>query len=157
MKQKIVKMAAYTYCTPLFCPLLYFSVSLMLFLMLMMSWISGLYNTLWKLTVAYTVDNLWGSFSRMETLSPWANSRLYRNKALLVVEKDRITECLSKWDIHKSIRWDGINPRQLRELANVTVRLFSVSFERSQWSGEVPDDSTKANLTLHLKKECIED
>lgn len=122
-------------------------------LMLMMSWISSAHCK--EFTVPFTVGNLQGSFSRTEILSLWANSRLYRNKALLTVEKDRIRECLSKLDIHKSMRWDGINPRLLRELTNVIVRLLSVIFERSQWSGEVPDDLKKARITPFFKKEYI--
>lgn len=51
---------------------------------------------------------------------------------MLTAEKNKIRKCLSKVDIHKSVGYDGINPRLLRELVNVVVRLLSVIFKRSQ-------------------------
>jgi len=53
---------------------------------------------------------------------------------------------------------DGMHPRVLRELADVMSLLsHSIIFERSGRTGEVPEDSRKANSTPIFKKGKEED
>jgi len=62
--------------------------------------------------------------------------------------KDR----LGNLNAHKSMGPDGMQPRVLRELADVIAELFSIIFERSWRTGEVPEDWRKANVTPVFKK-----
>jgi len=64
---------------------------------------------------------------------------------------------LSKLDTHKSMGPDGMHPRVLRELADVIAEPLSIIFERSWWTGEVPEDWRKANVTPVFKKGKKED
>lgn len=59
---------------------------------------------------------------------------------------------LGKFDIHKSTCSDEILPQMLRKLANTIVRLFTIIFERSRQSGEVPENWKKANVIPDFKK-----
>jgi len=45
-----------------------------------------------------------------------------------VVEKDQVREYLSKLDIHKSMRPNGMHPQVLRKLADVIARPHSIIF-----------------------------
>ena len=48
---------------------------------------------------------------------------------------------VSKLDIHKSMGPDGLHPRMMRELANVTTNPFSITFEMLwQLRGKLPND-----------------
>jgi len=76
---------------------------------------------------------------------------------LSLVEEDCVGDHLSNLDIHKSMGPDGMHPRVLRELADVTVEPLSNIFERSWRIGEVPEDWRKANVTPVFKKGKKED
>ncbi|GAB0180640.1 mitochondrial enolase superfamily member 1 [Grus japonensis] len=47
---------------------------------------------------------------------------------------------------------DGMHPRVLRDLTDVIAMPFSIIFERSWKTEEVPEDWRKANVTLVFKK-----
>ena len=47
---------------------------------------------------------------------------------------------------------DGMPQKELKVLANVIARVISIIFERSQPSGEIPNDWKKANITPIFKK-----
>ncbi|GAB0205341.1 mitochondrial enolase superfamily member 1 [Grus japonensis] len=83
--------------------------------------------------------------------------RVWRKEDLPLVKKHQVREHLGKLDIHKSIGPDGMHTRVLRELADVVAGLFSVIFERSWKTGEVPEDWRKASVTLVFKKGKKED
>ncbi|KFV77696.1 hypothetical protein N308_04573, partial [Struthio camelus australis] len=74
-----------------------------------------------------------------------------------LVEEDRVRDHLGKPDIHKSMSPNGMHPRVLRELADVTARPLSIILERSWRSGEVPEDWKKASVTPVFKKGKKED
>ncbi|PKU39174.1 rna-directed dna polymerase from mobile element hypothetical protein [Limosa lapponica baueri] len=69
-----------------------------------------------------------------------------------LVEEDQVREQLSKLDIHKPMGLDGMHPRVLRELAEVTAGPLSTIFEKSWRTREVPEDWRKANVTPVFKK-----
>jgi len=58
----------------------------------------------------------------------------------------------SVWDQHKSMGPDGMHPRVLRELAEVTAELLSVVFNRPWKTGEVPEDWRIASVPLVFRK-----
>ncbi|KGL76821.1 RNA-directed DNA polymerase from mobile element jockey, partial [Tinamus guttatus] len=73
------------------------------------------------------------------------------------VEEDWVREHLRQLDTHKCIGPDGIHPRVLSELVDVTAKPLSIIFERSWRTGEVPEDWKKANVTPVFKKGKKED
>lgn len=52
---------------------------------------------------------------------------------------------------------DGMNPKVLKELADVVTKTLSMIFEKSQQSGEVLGDWEGGNIVLTLKKGRKED
>ncbi|GAB0210394.1 hypothetical protein GRJ2_003505200 [Grus japonensis] len=68
-----------------------------------------------------------------------------------------VQELLLHLDAYKSMGPDGIHPRVLRELADVIVRPFSIIFQRSWESGEVPVDWKMADIVPIFKKGKKED
>jgi len=50
-----------------------------------------------------------------------------------------------------------MHPRVLRELLNEVAKSFSIIFQMSWWSGEVPTDWRRGNVTPIFKKGKKED
>jgi len=82
--------------------------------------------------------------------------KAWRKEDLLLVEKDWVRDHLSKLDIYKSMGLDGMQPRVLRELADVITKPLSIIFERS-WRTEGPENWRKASVTPVFKKGKKED
>ncbi|PKU29730.1 rna-directed dna polymerase from mobile element jockey-like [Limosa lapponica baueri] len=68
------------------------------------------------------------------------------------IKEDRVRDHFGKLDTHRYIGPDGMHLRVLRELADVIVKPLSIIFERSQRTGEVPEDWREANVTPVFKK-----
>lgn len=66
-----------------------------------------------------------------ESQNPENSGKVWSKEDLLSVEEDQARQCLNKLDIHKSVRFDSMQPQELRELADVILRLLSTIFERS--------------------------
>ncbi|GAB0200312.1 mitochondrial enolase superfamily member 1 [Grus japonensis] len=95
--------------------------------------------------------------SPQETQTLEVREKVWRKEDLPLVEEGQVREHLGKPDIHKSMGPDGMHPRVLRELADVIAMPFSIIFERSWRTGEVPEDWRKASVTLVFKKGKKED
>uniref|UniRef100_A0A8C2SLP0 Reverse transcriptase domain-containing protein n=1 Tax=Coturnix japonica TaxID=93934 RepID=A0A8C2SLP0_COTJA len=74
-----------------------------------------------------------------------------------VILEEAIRELLLQLDCHKSMGPDEIDPRVLKELAEVIAEPLSVIFQRSLLTGEVPEDWRLANVTPIYRKGCKED
>lgn len=57
-----------------------------------------------------------------------------------LIKEDLFGECLDKSPPHKSMGPNGMHPCVLREVAEAKAQLPTVIFERSQRTGEVPED-----------------
>ena len=69
-----------------------------------------------------------------------------------LVEEDLVRECLGKLHARKSMGPKGMHSCMLRELAEVTAQPLTIIFERSQRTGEIPEDQKTTNVTPVLKK-----
>ncbi|TRZ13558.1 hypothetical protein HGM15179_013553 [Zosterops borbonicus] len=65
----------------------------------------------------------------------------------LVIQEEAVRELLSCLDVHKSLDPDGIHSRVMRELGDELAKLFSIIYQQSWLTGEVPDDWKLANVT----------
>jgi len=86
-----------------------------------------------------------------------ARDEAYREDDFPLVEEDCVRDRLSNLDAHKSMGPDGMQPRVLRELADVIGEPLSIIFERFWRTGEVPEDWRKASVTPIFKKAKKED
>ncbi|KAK4828776.1 hypothetical protein QYF61_000801 [Mycteria americana] len=68
-----------------------------------------------------------------------------------------VSDLLHHLDTHKSMGPDEIQPRVLRELADVLTKPLSIIYQQSWLTGEVPDNWRLANVTPIYKKGRKED
>ena len=61
------------------------------------------------------------------------------------------------WTSIKSVDPNGMYPRVLKELADLRAKTFSMISEKSRWSGEVPSDWKKGNVTPIFMKSRKDD
>ncbi|CAM4568591.1 unnamed protein product [Lepidochelys kempii] len=73
------------------------------------------------------------------------------------LKKEEFQDYLEKLDEHKSMGPDTLNPRVLKELADVIAEPLAIIFENSWRPGEVPDYWKKANVVPIFKKGKKED
>ncbi|PKU35648.1 rna-directed dna polymerase from mobile element jockey- hypothetical protein [Limosa lapponica baueri] len=86
-----------------------------------------------------------------------ATEKVWTKEDFPLVGEYQVREQFSKLDIRKSMGPEGMNPRVLRELAEVIDGPLSIIFERSWRTGEVPEDWRKANVIPVFKKGKKED
>jgi len=63
-----------------------------------------------------------------------------RKEDLAVVKEDCVRDHLSNLDIHKSLGFDSMHPRVLRELVDFIAEPLSNIFQKTWRTGEVPEN-----------------
>ncbi|KFW10830.1 hypothetical protein N326_05458, partial [Eurypyga helias] len=74
-----------------------------------------------------------------------------------MVSEDQVREHLRNLKVHKSMGPYGIHPHVLKELADGVAKLLSIIFEKMWWSGEVPTNWKRGNITPIFEKGKKED
>ncbi|TRZ14353.1 hypothetical protein HGM15179_012750 [Zosterops borbonicus] len=64
-----------------------------------------------------------------------------------VTQDEAVRELLSHLDVHESLDPDEIHPRVMRELGDELAKLFSIIYQQSWLTGEIPDDWKLASVT----------
>ncbi|PKU42547.1 rna-directed dna polymerase from mobile element jockey- hypothetical protein [Limosa lapponica baueri] len=75
----------------------------------------------------------------------------------ITIKEEEISDLLHRLDAHKSMGLDGLQPRVLKELADVLPKPLSIIYMKSWLTGEVPIDWRVANVTPIYKKGKKED
>ncbi|KFP50862.1 hypothetical protein N323_02146, partial [Cathartes aura] len=79
------------------------------------------------------------------------------NRNFPFMDTETVRHQLYQLSVHKSMGPDGINPRVLKELADVTTGPLLIIYQSSWESGEVPADWKLSNVIPIYKKGMRED
>ncbi|KFP53283.1 hypothetical protein N323_11690, partial [Cathartes aura] len=74
-----------------------------------------------------------------------------------IIQGEMLSDLLHCFDTHKSMGPDGIHPRVLRELVEVLTKPFSIIYQQSWLTGEIPVDWKLANVMPIYKEGRKED
>ena len=89
---------------------------------------------------------------RFALRNPRSLRGILREEDLPLWEEVKVVEHLNKLDVHNSMAPDGMHPRMLRNLADVTVRVPPIIFKMLWQLGEIPEDWKRADVTPINKK-----
>lgn len=81
-----------------------------------------------------------------------ARETVWRKEELPFVKEDWVRDHIEKLDTHKLKGPDRMWPQMVRELPDAIAKPFSIIFERSWRTEEVPEDWRKDNVTPVFKK-----
>ena len=93
-----------------------------------------------------------GNLSSHVSQAPEPQGRDQGNKVPPIVGEDQVQDHLRNLNVHKPTQSDKVQPRVLRELADVVVKPLSIISEKSWQSGKVPSNWKKGNIPPHFIK-----
>ncbi|GAB0188833.1 serine-rich coiled-coil domain-containing protein 1 [Grus japonensis] len=85
------------------------------------------------------------SSSKMNSMPPKLEDRGREQNEAPIIQEEMVSDLLHHLDTHKSMGWDGIHPRVLRQLAEVLTKPFAITFQESRLFSMVPSDRTRGN------------